>query len=124
MDAGEDCNYWPLLTAYKWTDKMFNCNGSITGFVMCNKGNGHTDVGISLWRGGNVYRTTVVNVYWPHERDFSDSDYLSFISGDQLMVVVIYYESSIRYVYYTHVYRCMQYVVTNASCTIEPIHTV
>ena len=123
MDAGEDCNYWPLLTTYKWTDKIFNCNGSITGFVMCNKGNSHTDVGISLWRGGNVYRTRVVYLHWT-QHDFSDGDYLSFSRGDQLMVLVIYYGSSIRYVYYTHVYRCMQYVVTNASCTIEPIHTV
>ena len=107
MNAGdsEECNDWPLLTTYKWTDKMFSCSGSITGFVMCNKGNGHTDVAISLWRGGNVYRTSVVYLHRTHVRDFSDN-YLSFSSGDQLMVLVIYYESSIRYIYYTHVYMC------------------
>ena len=112
MDAGDsaDCNDWPLLTTYKWTDKMFNCSGSITGFVMCNKGKSHADVSISLWRGGNAYSTIVV--YLPLEEDasdFSDSDYLSFSRGDQLMVVVIYYQyfityfnSIIRYVYYIH----------------------
>ena len=101
MDAGDsaDCNDWPLLTTYKWTDKMFNCSGNITGFVMCNKGYRYGDVGISLWRGGNVYSTRLVHLYyWSADVNyFSYNRYLSFSSGDQLMVFVInYYESSIR----------------------------
>ena len=116
MDAGDsaDCNDWPLLTTYKWTDKMFNCSGNITGFVMCNKGRSHADVIISLWRGGNTYSAIVVYLSWEeHASDFLDNNYLSFSRGDQLMVLVIYYQhfityfnSTIRYVYYTHVYMC------------------
>ena len=107
MDAGEECSYWPSLTTYKWTDKMFNCSGSITGIVMCNKGKSHVDVRISLWRRGNVYSPIVVYLpWWEAESDFWESNYLSFSRGDQLMVLVIYYQSTIRYVYYTHVYMC------------------
>ena len=102
MDAGEECNDWPLLTTYKWTDKMFNCSGNITGFVMCNKGYSYGDVGISLWRGGNVYSAIVAYLprreYRTYVLNFSDSNYLSFSSDDQLTVVVIYYQSTIRYV--------------------------
>ena len=85
---------------------MFNCSGNITGFVMCNKGYRNADVSISLWRGGNVYSTIVVYLpWWEDESDFWESNYLRFSSGDQLMVLVIYYPS-IRYVYYAHVYMC------------------
>ena len=129
MNAGDsaDCNDWPLLATYKWTDKMFTCSGSITGFVMCNKGNSFVDVGISLWRGGNAYKIIVVYLEdgtfnSTFVKNFSDSNYLSFSSGDQLTVLVIYFNSSIRYVYYTHVYMCSKLSQMQVSL-IEPMHT-
>ena len=121
VDAGEECNDWPLLTTYKWTDKMFNCSGNITGFVMCKKGYSHAEVGISLWKEGNVYSTIVVYLPWSVAvSDFSDSNYLSFSSGDQLMVVVIYYDSTIRYVQYiVHMYTCAVYTLSQMQVAIH-----
>ena len=108
--AGEDCSQWPLLTTYNWTDNMFTCSGNITGFAMCNKGNNHIDVGLSLWRQNGIQDTSVKYLRWVWKSQFTfqtltnydlDSP-MSYHRGDQLMVLVIYYGSSFRCVR-THV---------------------
>lgn len=105
--AGDECSSWPSLVSHNLTNEQFNCKGSITGLILCNRPIGayqFIHVGLSLWRmGSGVLNTTVRYLNRKNTIELDNINRLDFNSGDQLMFVAINYGSAsndeYKYVY-------------------------